>query len=171
MLSIALTSALMLAPAPAAAVTIPEGAALEKIIAERDATLFGVMFDRCEPDALADLVTADMEFYHDKGGRMGPRGPFVEDYRRSCQAKLAPDAWRSRRELVAGSMKVYPVPGFGAVEEGTHLFYERKGAGPESLVGRARFSLLWKLDPDGRWRMSRAFSIDHAAVSKGGAGR
>ncbi|ATQ42613.1 nuclear transport factor 2 family protein [Caulobacter mirabilis] len=171
MFSVALSSLFLLAAAPAEAVKIPEGAVLEKVIAERDAALFGTMFDRCEPQTLADLVTPDMEFYHDKGGRMASRAVFVEDYRRSCQAKLAPDAWRSRRELVPGSMKVYPIPGFGAVEEGTHLFYERKGAGAESLVGRARFSLLWKLDPDGQWRMSRAFSIDHAAVSKGGAGR
>ena len=52
-----------------------------------------------------------------------------------------------------------------AVEEGSHLFYERQGDGPETLVGRARFSVLWRLEPDGRWRLARAFSIDHAPMS------
>ncbi len=144
-------------------VTIPDQPLLAETIAARDTTLFAVMFDQCDPAALADMVTEDLEFYHDRGGLMATRAAFVEDYRHGCEARLAPDAFRSRRELVAGTMRVYAIPGYGAVEEGSHVFYERQGDGPEKLVGRARFSVLWKLD-DGVWRLSRAFSIDHAAV-------
>ena len=159
-----LLAALALSPAPAPPpVEIPSAPALTQAIAARDARLFRVMFDQCDPSALADLVTGDMEFYHDKGGRMA-HDAFLADYAKGCDAKTAPDAWRSRRELIAGSMKVYAIPGFGAVEEGGHLFYERKGDGPERLAGKARFSILWKLEPDGQWRMARTFSIDHAAV-------
>jgi hypothetical protein len=167
MLLPALLAALALSPAsppaPSAPVEIPPAPALAQAIAARDAKLFGVMFDQCDPAALADLVTADMEFYHDKGGLMA-HDAFVADYAKSCAAKTAPDAWRSRRELVPGTLKVYAIPGFGAVEEGGHRFYERKGDGPERLAGKARFSILWKLEPDGQWRMARTFSIDHAAV-------
>ncbi|WIY70538.1 nuclear transport factor 2 family protein [Aquidulcibacter paucihalophilus] len=146
-------------------VTLPDGPALTAAIAERDAELFSVMFDRCEPGALSDIITADFEFYHDKAGRMAGREAFVGDYAASCEARKAPDAWRSRRALVADSLKVYPIPGYGAVEEGTHLFYERQGDGPERLVGRARFSIVWTLE-DGRWRAGRALSIDHAPASE-----
>jgi hypothetical protein len=164
MLLPALLAALVLSPAPAPPpVEIPPAPALAQAIAARDAKLFGVMFEQCDPAALADLVTGDMEFYHDKGGRMA-HDAFIADYAKGCTAKRAPDAWRSRRELIAGSMKVYAIPGFGAVEEGGHRFYERKGEGPERLAGKARFSILWKLEPDGQWRMARTFSIDHAAV-------
>ncbi len=138
-------------------------AVLNQTVLERDAALFDTMFNRCEPEALARMVTPDVEFYHDKGGAMIGRDVFVADYRKSCEARKAPDAWRSRRELVAGSARIYAIPGVGAVEEGSHLFYERKGDGPERLVGRARFSVLWRLDGDD-WRMSRIFSIDHSAV-------
>lgn len=55
--------------------------------------------------------------------------------------------------------------GVGAVEEGRHRFYERQGDGPERLVGQARFSVLWRLEGDGRWRLARAFSIHHEALS------
>ncbi len=147
------------------AVTVPSEPALSTAIADRDTVLFRVMFDDCDPAALADLVTDDIEFYHDRGGLMSTRTAFVADYQKGCEAKKAPDAFRSRRELVPGSMRVYAIPGAGAVEEGTHLFYERRGDGPEKLVGRARFSMFWKLDADGQWRLSRAFSIDHAAAS------
>lgn len=148
-----------------APVALPDGPALTAAIAERDAELFSVMFDRCEPEALSDIITADFEFYHDKAGRMAGREVFVNDYTANCEAKKAPDAWRSRRELVADTLNVYPVPGYGAVEEGTHLFYERQGDGPERLVGRARFSIVWTLE-EGRWRAARALSIDHAAAAE-----
>lgn len=159
----ALLAALALIQTPP--VALPDGPALTAAIAERDAELFSVMFDRCEPDALADIVTADFEFYHDKAGRVVGREAFVADYRTGCEAKKAPDAWRSRRALVADSLRVYLIPGYGAVEEGTHLFYERQGDGPETLVGRARFSIVWTLE-DGRWRAGRALSIDHASASE-----
>lgn len=158
--------AAILAFAQTPAVALPDSEALTGIVAARDEALFRVMFEACEPTALADLVTEDVEFYHDKGGAMLTREAFVADYARGCAAKSAPDAWRSRRVLVPDSLRVYPIPGVGAVEEGTHLFYERQGEGPETLVGRARFSMLWRLEADGRWRMARAFSIDHSPASE-----
>lgn len=154
----------MIALIQAAPVAPPPGAAsLAEAVLARDAALFNTMFNRCDPAALSDLVTADIEFYHDKGGAMIGRDAFLADYSRGCEARKAPDAWRSRRELVAGSARVFPIPGVGAVEEGVHVFYERQGDGPETLVGRARFSILWRLE-GGEYRMARTFSIDHSAV-------
>ena len=43
--------------------------------------------------------------------------------------------------------------------------YERRGDGPERLVGRARFTQLWRLSVDG-WRLARVFSYAHAAASE-----
>lgn len=163
MFSTALLAAIALVQTPP--VNLPDGAALTAAISARDTELFSVMFDRCEPEALAAIVTADFEFYHDKGGRMVGRDAFVADYRTGCEAKMAPGAWRSRRVLVADTLRVFPIPGYGAVEEGTHLFYERQGDGPETLVGRARFSIVWTLE-DGQWRAGRALSIDHAPASE-----
>lgn len=155
-----------LALTQAAAPAIPDQPALTQALAARDQALFHVMFEECDPAALSDLVTGDVEFYHDRGGAMIGRDTFVADYRKGCEAKRAPDAWRSRRVLVPDSFKVQAIPGYGAVAEGDHLFYERQGEGPQRLVGRARFAILWKLEPDGQWRMSRALSLDHAAASE-----
>lgn len=149
---------------PGAPSEAPDLEALTETITARDAELFDVMFNRCEPEALADLVSDDMEFYHDLGGAMIGREAFVADYARSCTARLAPDAWRSRRVLTPGTLKVYPVPGYGAYAEGAHTFNERRGDGPETPVGRARFSILWKHD-NGQWRVARVFSIDHAPIA------
>ena len=144
----------------AAAVTIPTGPALTQAIAARDAEAFDVMFNRCDPARLRALITPDLEFYHDKGGTMMGGEAFVADYAKSCEARKGPDAWRSRRALVAGSLYVDPVPGFGAIETGEHLFYERQGDGAEKLAGRARFTIVWKLD-GAQWKMARVLSYAH----------
>lgn len=148
----------------ASAVAIPDGSILTDVIRARDAEFFHIYFDKCEPAKVRAMVTDDLEMYHDKGGVVA-RGAqvFVDDYAKSCTAKLKPDAWRSRRELVAASLNVHPVPGFGAIEEGDHVFYERKGDGPEKKAGIAHFVQLWALMPDG-WKLSRIFSYAHAAA-------
>lgn len=145
-------------------VTIPTGDALTAEIKAADADLFATFFQACDPARMAKLVTPDVEMYHDRGGVVATSGPaFVALYTKDCEAKKAPDAWRSRRELLPETLHVDPVPGFGAIEEGEHVFYERKGDGPEKLVGRARFVHLWKKGPDG-WRLSRILSYAHRAV-------
>ena len=154
--------ALALAAAPAATVTIPEGEALTRAIEKRDAEFFELAFLGCDPARLGTMLTPDFEMYHDKGGVVARSSEtFVAQYARDCEEKKKPDAWRSRRELVAASLNVHPVPGYGAIEDGEHLFYERQGDGPEKLVGRARFTQVWALTPEG-WRLARVFSYAHA---------
>jgi hypothetical protein len=121
------------------------------------------------------MLTPDFEMYHDRDGVVATNAEaLVADYDRSCHEKRRQrDAWHSRRELVASSLNVHPVPGYGAIEDGEHLFYEWQGAaqGPEEsagrLVGRARFTQLWKLTVDG-WRLARVFSYAHAAAGEDG---
>jgi hypothetical protein len=124
-----------------------------------------LFFQGCDPDRLATMLADDVEMYHDKGGFViHSAAEMVADYRKSCEERKKPDAWRSRRELAAASLKVHPVPGHGAIEEGEQFIYERKGDGPEKRVGRARFAQLWVL-AEGSWRLSRIFSYDHGPAS------
>ena len=156
----------ILAAAQAAATppALPQGPALTEVIRARDAALFALVFEACEPERLRAMVTPDFEMYHDRDGVVATTADaFVRDYATFCAARRAPDAWRSRRELVASTLNVHPVPGYGAIEDGEHVFYERRGDGPERLVGRARFTQLWRLTPDG-WRLARVFSYAHRAV-------
>ena len=164
----ALAAALMAGPvgaqtAPAGPV-LPQGAALTDVIKARDAEFFALFFTGCDPARAASMLEPDFEMYHDREGVVATSaGPLIEGYAKSCEDRKKPDAWRSRRELVAGSLKVEPIPGYGAFEEGDHLFYERKGDGPEKLVGKAHFVQVWRLAPDG-WRLARVFSYSHQAV-------
>jgi hypothetical protein len=147
---------------PAAHTTGP----LYGAILVRDAEFFQTYFLNCNPEKVTAMVTKDIEFYHDKGGVVATNADaFIADYTKSCTEKLKPDTWRSRRELVAGTMRVYPVPGYGAIELGDHVFYERKGEGPEKLVGKAQFTALWKQE-DGIWKLARVFSYAHAPAGE-----
>ena len=162
----------MLAPLPlllaaaAEPVTIPPRPALVEAITRRDAEFFELFFLGCDPVKLRTMLADDVEMYHDKGGFVFHNAEeMVADYAKSCEARKKPDAWRSRRELVPASLAVDPVPGFGAMQAGEHLFYERQGDGPEKLVGRARFAMVWKLD-GGTWKLSRVLSYGHGPASK-----
>jgi hypothetical protein len=149
-------------PLPPPAVTLPEPAALAEQIAARDSEFFMLFFEGCDPARVRSMIADDIEMYHDKGGFVwrGADG-VIADYAKSCEERKKPDAWRSRRELVRGTLRVDPVPGHGAIEDGIHVFYERKGDGPERLAGRARFTQLWTLGADGSWRLARIFSFAH----------
>ena len=156
--------ALMAAQPSAADVSVPTGEALVAAVAEHDAEFFSLLFEGCDADALGTMLTADFEMYHDRGGVVARNAEeFLAGYRRSCNERQAPDAWRSRRELVAATLNVHPVPGYGAIEDGEHRFYERRGNGPERLAGHARFTQLWRLD-GGAWKLARVFSYAHRAA-------
>jgi hypothetical protein len=157
---VALAFALQVAPA----ITIPTGDDLRSAVAAADAALFKTFFEECEPAKLDAMLTPDFEMYHDREGVVARDSKsFVAGYTKTCAAARAPDGWRHRRELVAASLNVEPVPGFGAIEEGDHVFYERKGDGAEKLVGRAHFVQLWQMTPSG-WRLSRVLSYSHRAI-------
>lgn len=102
--------------------------------------------------------------YHDKGGKLaGGAAVFLDDYMKSCTAAAKPDGWRHRRELIEPSLRVEAVPGFGAIAEGDHDFYEGQGEGPKHKVGTAHFVQLWQRAPDG-WRLARVFSYSHRGI-------
>jgi len=91
---------------------LPEGPALTEAIRARDAELFQLMFLGCDPERLRTMITADIEMYHDRDGVVSRSADgFVEDYRKWCTERQAPDAWRSRRALVPERLNVHPVPG------------------------------------------------------------
>jgi hypothetical protein len=66
------------------------------------------------------------------------------------------------RELVAGSLEVYPLEHYGAVEIGVHRFHH---PGDASNIGEAKFIHVWR-DKDGTWTITRVISFDHHAAEQ-----
>jgi hypothetical protein len=125
-------------------------------LAELDSSLFATVYT-CNPEKAAGFFTEDFEFYHDKGGLTKSRKTFIEQLKKNFCNEANP---KLRRELVKGSLKVFPINNYGAVQIGEHLFYVTENGQQEKLDGEAKFAHLWKLE-NGEWRISRVLSFDH----------
>jgi ketosteroid isomerase-like protein len=122
-------------------------------IARMDEDLFSA-FNRRDLPTLSRMFSRDLEFYHDRGG--------LTHYQDNIEAfrKTFANPTHVRRQLVEGSMEVYPIKGVGAVEIGVHQFYSTVPGGEEQLTATARFVHLWRQDK-GSWKIARVISYDH----------
>jgi hypothetical protein len=131
---------------------IKSDAELTKAITTLDKELFDA-YNTCNIEKLGTLVVDDLEFYHDKTGLAVGKQVFLDAIKNNICGKVT-------RQLVPGSLEVYPLHGYGAVEIGTHRFYH---PGMEGPAGEAKFVTLWQYK-DGAWKVSRVISYDHGAV-------
>jgi ketosteroid isomerase-like protein len=120
-------------------------------IAHLDTEMFAA-FNTHDILKLMGYFTPDLEFYHDKGGLAG----FAQTQQGFTQiSKQSPDI---HRELVPGSLEVYPIPGYGAIEVGEHRFCHREKGKLD--CGTFKFTMLWQ-QKDGAWRVTRVVSYGH----------
>lgn len=122
-------------------------------LARMDKELFEAAFVTCDAGKFRTLFTDDAEFYHDRTGAA------IGEAARTM--KSCPRDNGVTRTLVPGSLEVYPMQGYGAVQIGRHVF-ARKGE-PGSEV--AKFVHLWKRE-NGVWRLARVLSFDHRPSSQ-----
>lgn len=153
--------AMLLAPATHAMGDRPPDDALHAAIEAADRVLFGAIFDRCDADEVGRLVTEDLEFFHDKWGRIAKsRAEFVDSIRGLCARQAAGTDPRARREPIAGTMKVWPMKGYGALQSGDHRFFQIHPGRGAVLTETAKYTQLWRREGD-RWLLARVFSYDH----------
>jgi hypothetical protein len=117
-------------------------------LAGMDRELFDAAFVSCNGEKFAAIFTDDAEFYHDRTG-----ASFGKE---ASTMKSCPSANGVTRSLVAGSLEVYPMKGYGAVQIGRHVFARKGEPGSEA----ARFVHLWKREGT-TWRLARVLSFDH----------
>jgi hypothetical protein len=128
-------------------------------IAKADADLFAAVFDRCDTDSVAAMLTDDFRFVHDKDGESA-RAKFVDDLKGHCARVKSGEDFPARRELVPGSLEVWPIDKYGALEIGVHRFYARLAGKPEQLTETGNFMILWK-QVGGKWLMAESISYGH----------
>lgn len=161
---------LMLAPAPllraqqvpALSGGLTAGPLFDEL-ARMDKALFDASFVSCDAAKANAIFTEDVEFYHDKDGLSS--GEQVRENTRRLTASC-PGKQGVTRSIVPGSLRVFPIEGYGATQVGVHRFDER-GAATSTL---ARFVSVWRLQ-DGKWRLARVLSLDHEAVPAAAASR
>jgi len=133
-----------------------EAKQLYDTVAALDASFFEA-YNTCNVAKMDSYFTEDVEFFHDKGGVATTRKSVMEIIKNSLCGESGN---RVRRELVKGSLEVYPIKDYGAVAVGSHRFYLTQKGQKEQLDGIAKFANIWQ-KKDGQWRMSRVISYDH----------
>ena len=106
----------------------------------RDIAVVKVMFDE------------SLEFYHDRGGR----SDYAQTIKQLSEAFANPH-W-PRRELVAGTLEVHPIPNYGAIQAGAHRFCHEENGKVE--CGVFKFVHVWQKQGSD-WKITRVVSYDH----------
>jgi hypothetical protein len=99
-------------------------------------------------DVQQDLISEDLEFYHDIGGVMTSKKQLLEALQKNICGKVT-------RELLKGSLEVYPINNYGAVEMGYHRFIS---VGQQGESTYARFVHIWQ-NKNGNWQITRVISL------------
>jgi hypothetical protein len=116
--------------------TVPADALFETVSALDTAAFES--FNQCSaPEQLqrhASFFAPDVEFYHDTGGVTWTREQMLANTEKFVCGKF-------RRELVPGSLRVFPIKDFGPIAQGEHRFCQFKTGDCEGL---ADFLIVWR---------------------------
>ncbi|MEO6799558.1 MAG: DUF4440 domain-containing protein [Rhodanobacter sp.] len=155
MLFLAIPSVGAEAASPTTGATSTEQA-LFSTVSKLDIDFFNA-FNHCASPAQlekhASYLVPNLEFYHDKGGVTWSRQDYLANTRNNVCGQF-------RRKLIAGSLQVFPVKDYGAIEQGKQKFCWLKSG---KCFGEAQFLILWH-HLDNRWEVTRVFSYGHLPI-------
>jgi len=124
---------------------------LQAEIAQVDAEFFAA-FNACDVDTMGRMLARDLEFYHDTAG-LGGYDKTMESTRNNCNDELG-----LTRTLVEGSLEVYPIKDYGAIQKGKHTFCHMENG--KNDCGTFEFVHVWKRT-DAGWMITRVLSYGH----------
>lgn len=129
---------------------VPDDAKLYREIIQRDSLFFDA-YNHCETKlaTYAGFYADDLEFYHDKGGFSNSKKETVDATKRNICGKVT-------RHLKPGSIEVYPIKDWGAIELGEHQF--RNKSEPDAAPHYSKFIIFWRND-NGRWTITKVVSL------------
>jgi ketosteroid isomerase-like protein len=106
-------------------------------------------YNNCDLEKQASIYSDDIEFFHDKGGLITSKKELIEGTKQNICGKVT-------RELVEGSLEVYPINNYGAVEIGVHKFYNNQEPTAKSIP--SKFITMWHHE-NGKWKMTKVISL------------
>lgn len=125
----------------------PESQELYNTIVHMDSVYFNA-YNSCDMDKQAAIYADSIEFYHDGSGLETSKDLLAAIKQNICG--------KVTRVLVKGSIEVYQIPNFGAVEIGLHRFINH--AENNSLSRPDKFIVVWRHQND-QWQITRVISL------------
>lgn len=120
---------------------------LYKTVVELDSTFFAA-YNNCDLAKQAEIYNDSIEFFHDKGGLQTSKEEILADTKKYICGRVT-------RKIVKGSIEVSPIPGYGAVELGSHSFYNKE---QNTTSNPSKFVIVWK-NTDGKWTITKVISL------------
>jgi hypothetical protein len=133
---------------PAAYKYAPKDPALYATIVHMDSVYFNA-YNSCDLATQAAIYSDSLEFYHDGSGLQTSKAALLKALKENICGKVS-------RVLVKGSIEVYPLPGFGAVEIGLHQFINH--AENDHVSQPDKFIVIWRLT-NNKWQITRVISL------------
>ena len=129
----------------------PDNPELYKTIVKLDSVFFDA-YNHCDTkfETYADFYAEDIEFYHDQGGLSNSKKDILEGTKKYICGKVT-------RTLVPGSIEVYPIKDYGAIEIGLHSFSNNTNP-PDEPKKISRFTIFWKKTAEG-WKIAKVVSL------------
>ncbi|MFD0751501.1 nuclear transport factor 2 family protein [Mucilaginibacter calamicampi] len=127
---------------------IPDGKQLYNDIVRMDSIYFDA-YNHCDIDKQATIFADILEFYHDNSGLETSKTKLLAAIKENICGKVT-------RVLVPGSIEVYPLPGYGAVEIALHQF--RNKAEGDQLSKPDKFVVVRRYQ-NKKWQITRVISL------------
>lgn len=126
---------------------VPDDKKLYDEIVRMD-SIFFTAYNNCDLETQRSFLSDTLEFYHDKGGLSTSKKEVMDAIAKNICGKV-------KRELVQGSVEVYPINNYGAVEIGYHRFHNLV---EKSISRPGKFVSIWQRKGDS-WQMTRIISL------------
>jgi Domain of unknown function (DUF4440) len=131
----------------------PGSPELYRTIVQMDSLFFDA-YNNCNLNQAGELLSDNIEFYHDQGGLSTSKPAIMEALKNNICGKTS-------RELEKNSIEVYAIKDYGAVEMGRHRFHNKI---ENSVSAYAKFVHIWRHE-NGKWKMTRIISL-HASQNR-----
>lgn len=114
-------------------------------------SIFFSYYNTCDRnlDSYTAFYSDSLEFYHDKGGFQNSKAEVVAGTKKFVCGKVT-------RELIKGSVEVYPIPNYGAIEIGLHQFINNQE--PDAKPHPGRFTIIWQ-HTSSDWKIRKVISL------------
>lgn len=106
-------------------------------------------YNSCNIEKQESIYSDSIEFFHDKNGLINSKSEIIQGTRNNICGKVT-------RYIIPGSIEVYPINNYGAVEIGFHRFYNNQE--PDAESKQSKFIIIWKKE-DVNWRITKVVSL------------
>jgi hypothetical protein len=111
-------------------------------------------FNAHDLEKLKTIFSKNLEFYHDKGG-LSDYSQTMENFKSLFDKNKNTEL---KRDLVKGSLEVYPIKDYGAIETCLHRFCHTENGKDD--CGTFKNVMVWQ-NTNGAWKVTRVISYDH----------